>query len=69
MPLSWNEIKSYALALSKEWENTERSERIWMDFLNVFEITRRRIENFEPGAKSGRWLHSFVVEWYDARRN
>ena len=22
-----------------------------MDFLNVFEITRRRIENFEPGAK------------------
>ena len=40
-----------------------------MDFLNVFEITRRRIENFEPGAKSGRWLHSFVVEWYDARRN
>lgn len=26
MPLSWSEIKSHAIAFSKEWENNEREE-------------------------------------------
>lgn len=46
MPLSLNEIKDRALALSREWEG-ERRERaeaqtFWNEFFNVFDITRRK---------------------------
>ena len=56
MPLSWNEIKSRALAFSKEWE-TEVSEdaeakSFWDDFFNVFGISRRRVATFEHAVKS-----------------
>lgn len=55
MPLSWNEIKSRALAFSKEWE-TEVSEdaeakSFWDDFFNVFGISRRRVATFEQQVK------------------
>jgi hypothetical protein len=55
MPLSWNEIKSRALAFSKEWEN-ENSEdaeakSFWDDFFNVFGISRRRVATFEQQVK------------------
>ncbi|WP_132052410.1 class I SAM-dependent DNA methyltransferase [Pseudocnuella soli] len=55
MPLSWNEIKSRALAFSKEWE-TEWSEdaeakSFWDDFFNVFGISRRRVATFEQQVK------------------
>ena len=33
MPLSWNEIKTRALAFSKEWENTQREEAEAKEFL------------------------------------
>jgi hypothetical protein len=51
MPLSWNEIKSRALAFSKEWE-AEASEdaeakSFWDDFFNTFGISRRRVATFE----------------------
>jgi len=51
MPLSWNEIKTRALAFSKEWEN-ETSEdaeakSFWDAFFEVFGIHRRRIASFE----------------------
>src|SRR5437867_10062700 len=51
MPLSWNEIKSRALAFTKEWE-TESSEdaeakSFWDDFFHVFGISRRRVATFE----------------------
>lgn len=51
MPLSLNEIRSNALAFSKEWE-TETSERaeaktFWDAFFRVFGITRRRVASFE----------------------
>ena len=62
MPLSWNEIKSRAVAFSKEWE-TESSEdaeakSFWDGFFNVFGITRKRVASFEEpvkklGAKQG----------------
>jgi hypothetical protein len=51
MPLSWNEIKSRAIAFSKEWAG-EKSERasaqsFWNDFFQVFGIDRRRVAVFE----------------------
>lgn len=51
MPLSWNEIKTRALAFSTEWqdETSERaaSQTFWNEFFNVFGISRRRVASFE----------------------
>jgi hypothetical protein len=62
MPLSWNEIKSKALAFSKQWADasSEDSEAkpFWIDFFDIFGITNKRIATFEhavkklPGAKA-----------------
>jgi len=55
MPLSWNEIKTRALAFSKEWqdETSEDAEAksFWDGFFNVFGITRRRVASFEVHVK------------------
>ncbi|MBF0411306.1 MAG: class I SAM-dependent DNA methyltransferase [Desulfamplus sp.] len=55
MPLSWNEIKSRALAFSKEWadETSENAEAksFWDGFFNIFGISRRRIASFEEPVK------------------
>ncbi len=55
MPLSWNEIRSRALAFSREWEG-ETSEdaeakSFWDGFFNIFGITRRRVASFETPVK------------------
>lgn len=55
MALSWNEIRSRAVAFSKEWEN-ETSEdaeakSFWDAFFNVFGISRRLIATFEKPIK------------------
>ena len=63
MPLSWNEIRSRAIAFSKDW-STERSERaeaqsFWNAFFHVFGIERRRVASFEQQveiARAGRTL-------------
>ena len=62
MPLSWNDIKSKALAFSKRWADarSEDSEAkpFWIDFFDLFGITDRRVATFEhavkklPGAKA-----------------
>lgn len=55
MPLSWNEIKSRALAFSREWqrESSEDAEAksFWDGFFNVFGISRRRVATFEEPVK------------------
>jgi hypothetical protein len=55
MPLSWNEIRTRAVAFSKEWagESSEDAEAksFWDGFLNVFGITRRRVASFETPVK------------------
>jgi len=55
MALSWNEIKSRAIAFSKEWESEERenaeSQSFWNDFFNIFGIPRRRVASFEKPVK------------------
>ena len=51
MPLSWNEIKSRALAFSREWSNAsnENSEAkpFWIDFFEIFGVTNKRVATFE----------------------
>ena len=55
MPLSWNEIRSRALAFSREWqgEASEKAEAqtFWNDFFNIFGISRRRVASFEQRTK------------------
>jgi hypothetical protein len=55
MPLSWNEIKSRALAFSKEWENESseaaEAKTFWDAFFDVFGISRRRVASFEQMVK------------------
>jgi type I restriction-modification system DNA methylase subunit len=55
MPLSWNEIKTRAIAFSKEWQNTHSEEadaKPFLDaFFNVFDISRRKIGTFEHKVK------------------
>jgi hypothetical protein len=62
MPLSWNEIKSKALAFSQRWADarSEDSEAkpFWIDFFDLFGITDKRVATFEhavrrlPGARA-----------------
>lgn len=53
--LSWDEIRSRALAFQNEWKNetSENAEAksFWDDFFNVFGISRRRVATFEEGVK------------------
>lgn len=51
MPLSWNEIRTRAIAFSQEWkdESSERAEAksFWDAFFHVFGVTRRRVAALE----------------------
>jgi hypothetical protein len=55
MPLSWNEIKSRAIAFAKAWGEArdERAEAqtFWNEFFAVFGLTRRRLASFEHAVK------------------
>ena len=75
MPLSWNEIKSRALAFSHKWddESSEDAEAksFWDDFFQIFDISRRRVASFEEpvrklGDKRGYidlfWKGTLIVE-------
>ena len=54
-PLSWNEIRTRALAFSREWagESREHAEAksFWDAFFQVFGLNRRRIASFEEPVK------------------
>lgn len=55
MPLSWNEIKSRALAFSREWADAgnEDSEGkpFWIAFFEVFGLSNKRVASFEHAVK------------------
>ena len=61
MPLSWNEIKSRAIAFSKDWseETSERAEAqsFWNAFFHIFGIERRRVAAFEKQVDIARAGH------------
>ncbi|MGX9725888.1 MAG: DNA methyltransferase [Candidatus Electronema sp. VV] len=54
-PLSWNEIKSRAVAFSRRWadEASEQAEAktFWNEFFQIFGIDRRRVASFEQRVK------------------
>src|ERR1035437_5461658 len=56
MPLSWNEIKSRAVAFTNEWKDEvsedAEAKSFWDDFFNVFGISRRRVATFEHAVSS-----------------
>ena len=55
MPISWNDIKSRALAFSRIWESASREDSeakpFWIDFFNIFGITNKRVATFEHAVK------------------
>jgi len=55
MPLSWNEIKTRALAFAKEWQEVcsedAEAKSFWDSFFNVFGISRKRVASFEEPVK------------------
>ena len=64
MPLSWNEIKTRALAFSKEWqhESSEDAEAksFWDSFFYVFGISRKRVASFEEPVKKLGDKHGYI---------
>jgi len=64
MPLSWNEIKSRAIAFQKEWEGETsekaESQSFWNDFFDVFGISRRRVATFEQPVKKADNKQGFI---------
>ncbi len=55
MPLSWNEIKTKALAFSKHWDDAasedSQAKPFWIDFFDIFGITDKRVATFEHAVK------------------
>ena len=55
MPLSWNEIKSRALAFSRSWvdaaDEASQAKPFWIDFFEIFGITDKRVATFELAVK------------------
>jgi len=55
MPLSWNEIKTRAVAFTNKWKDEvsedAEAKSFWDDFFNVFGISRRRVATFEQQVK------------------
>jgi hypothetical protein len=55
MPLSWNEIKSRALAFSRTWADAANEDSqgkpFWIDFFEIFGITDKRVATFEHAVK------------------
>lgn len=55
MPLSWNEIKSRAMAFSRTWadaaDEASQGKPFWIDFFEIFGITNKRVATFEHAVK------------------
>jgi len=64
MPLSWNEIKTRALAFSKEWENESsedaEAKSFWDGFFHVFDVSRRRVATFETAVRKADQKQGFI---------
>ncbi len=82
MPLSWNDIKTRALAFSKHWQTASNEDAeakpFLLDFFEVFGITNKRIASFEHavkkyGGKQGFvdlfWAGMILVEMKSAGKN
>jgi hypothetical protein len=70
MPLSWNEIRSRALAFSKEWASESRehaeAKTFWDQFFNVFGISRRLVASFEEPVRGLSGSYGFIDLFWKA---
>ena len=64
MPLSWNKIKSRAMAFSREWadaaDEASQAKPFWIAFFEIFGITDKRVATFELNVKKLGTAHGFV---------
>lgn len=64
MPLSWNEIKSRALAFSRTWadaaDENSQGKPFWLAFFEIFGITDKRVATFELAVKKHGGGQGFV---------
>ncbi len=64
MPLSWNEIKSRAIAFAKDWgdasDERAQSQSFWIEFFAVFGLSPRRVASFEHAVKKHGGGQGFV---------
>ncbi len=64
MPLSWNEIKSRALAFSRRWADAgnedAQAKPFLIDFFEIFGITNKRLASFEHAVKKYGGAAGFV---------
>lgn len=64
MPLGWNEIRSRAVAFSKEWEGETRehaeAKTFWDEFFRVFGLNRRHLASFEEPVKKLTGSYGFI---------
>ncbi len=80
--LGWNEIRSRAIAFSREYEDANReiseTQSFYNDFFNIFGVSRRRIATFEEPARKldgglGRidlfWRGTLLIEQKSAGGN
>src|SRR5574337_697780 len=55
MTLSWNEIKSRAMAFARQWHDAadekQQSAAFWVDFFEIFGVSNRRVYSFEQAVK------------------
>jgi hypothetical protein len=70
MPLSWPEIKTRALAFSKEWQHTQKEEAeakpFLIEFLQVFGISRKKVATFEQRVKKLNLSDGYIdLLWYN----
>src|SRR4029079_15742300 len=70
MPLSWNEIRSRALAFSKEGASESRehaeAKTFWDPFFNVFGISRRLVASFEEPVRGLSGSYGFIDLFWKA---
>ena len=64
MPISWNEIKTRAIAFSLEWASASRenaeAKSFWDDFFRVFGLTRRHVASFEEPVRKLSGSYGFI---------
>ena len=71
MPLSWNEIKSRAIAFSRDWAHetreTAEAKSFWDAFFNVFGLNRRAVASFEEPVRSIQGTYNRIDLFYKGR--
>ena len=64
MPLSWNEIKTRAVAFSRDWADETREDAeaksFWDAFFNVFGLSRRLVATFEEPVRSLKNTYNYI---------